>query len=119
MYQASISRLRILGLLTLSGLLVVVAFLLIRSPSPAPTADAVTQKLERKLAKEQRKKARSDYFHMLLRDPSTGEIPANIRQRELAFAKTLPKNASKAALWNELGPDNVGGRTRALAIDVS
>ena len=54
-----------------------------------------------------------------LADPSTGEIPRNIRQKEMIFAKTLPKSKSLSkANWVHRGPYNVGGRTRAFAMDV-
>ena len=56
---------------------------------------------------------------MRLIDPATGEIPKNIRKKEMTFAKTIPisKNFSKSN-WINRGPFNVGGRTRALALDV-
>lgn len=72
--------------------------------------------------------ARWRYEFEKLKDPRTGDIPANIRQRELAFAKRLPtregmfanKRSQKQAIsWVFRGPENLGGRTRALAIDVS
>ena len=70
--------------------------------------------------------ARYDYELMLLADPATGKIPANIRERELAFAATLPSDATLRASsrttdlgWQPRGPWNVGGRTRAFAIDIS
>ena len=53
-------------------------------------------------------------------NPLTGEIPDNIRAKELSFAKQIPKNNLKsgnAVTWTHRGPFNVGGRTRALAID--
>ncbi|MES2590368.1 MAG: T9SS type A sorting domain-containing protein [Bacteroidota bacterium] len=60
-----------------------------------------------------------------LADPATGRIPDNIRQKELAFASTLPNDAqaslngrSALTLVNR-GPWNVGGRTRAFGIDVT
>ena len=54
-----------------------------------------------------------------LADPTTGEIPHNIRQKEMIFAKTLPKSAALSkATWLHRGPYNVGGRTRALAMDI-
>jgi len=71
-------------------------------------------------------KARGDYYFKLLKDPKTGRIPANIRTAELAFARQLQaKNKSLNARlaqnfafdWNFAGPDDVGGRTRALGID--
>ena len=62
-----------------------------------------------------------------LRDPATGRIPGMIREKELAYAATLPKanelfsngNARTNGAWDFRGPWNLGGRTRALAIDVS
>ena len=54
-----------------------------------------------------------------LADPNTGEIPHNIRKKEMIFATTLPKSTIlNKASWVHRGPYNVGGRTRALAIDV-
>jgi hypothetical protein len=54
-----------------------------------------------------------------LADPNTGEIPKNIRQKEMIFAKTLPKSTSMSKVnWVHRGPYNVGGRTRAFAMDV-
>ena len=54
-----------------------------------------------------------------LANPITGQIPKRIRQKEMIFAKTLPrsKKINKTA-WIHRGPFNVGGRTRALALDV-
>ena len=54
-----------------------------------------------------------------LADPATGQIPNDIRKKEMIFAKTLPKStAMSKANWIHRGPYNVGGRTRALAMDV-
>ena len=56
---------------------------------------------------------------MRLVDPATGEVPKNIRQKEMIFAKTLPKSSAMSkSNWKHRGPYNVGGRTRALAFDV-
>lgn len=73
------------------------------------------------------KKERQEYFYRMLQDPVTKKIPEGIRQKELAFAKDLQEksvslNKTSAALsynWQEAGPYDVGGRTRALAIDVN
>ena len=56
--------------------------------------------------------------HLRLVDPNTGEIPKNIRKKEMTFAKTLPKSDLNKTNWIHRGPYNVGGRTRALAFDV-
>jgi hypothetical protein len=50
---------------------------------------------------------------------SSGKIPTNVRANELEFAKTLPKNESLVEDWIARGPYNVGGRTRAMALDVN
>ncbi len=71
--------------------------------------------------------ARMQWELMRLRDPATGRIPDNIRSRELAFAASLPSRDrlySKtpgvlATDWSFRGPWSVGGRTRALAVDVA
>ncbi|MCH8839018.1 MAG: hypothetical protein IIA60_14695, partial [Candidatus Marinimicrobia bacterium] len=73
------------------------------------------------------KRARLEYFQRMLRDPATGQIPRGIRRGELEFAarlKGLAKAQGSAGLdtlftWKEAGPTDVGGRTRALAIDVT
>ncbi|MEE9429585.1 MAG: T9SS type A sorting domain-containing protein [Melioribacteraceae bacterium] len=73
------------------------------------------------------KKARWEYFDKMLRDPKTKKIPKGIRQKELSFAKELEiknNSLSKTSLvnelgWQEAGPSNVGGRTRALAVDLT
>lgn len=60
-----------------------------------------------------------------LADPETGQIPSNMRQRELNFVSTLPKNtdvnpiARTATGWKHRGPYFIGGRTRAIGIDVA
>jgi hypothetical protein len=74
--------------------------------------------------------ARIKHEFMMLRDPVTNQIPPNIFRREQEFAKNLPKrikgvlykdnqgNETQALTWTARGPNNVGGRTRALGIDI-
>ena len=70
--------------------------------------------------------ARYEYEMYRLRDTRTGLIPAGIREKELAFVRNLPRADELAAKtgrlmaekWSFRGPRNVGGRTRALAIDL-
>jgi hypothetical protein len=66
-----------------------------------------------------------------LMDPETRRVPTNIRANELQFAsRILPRNiAAKAekgvsplqheVKWVNRGPANIGGRTRALGIDIN
>ncbi|HWF43481.1 MAG TPA: T9SS type A sorting domain-containing protein [Candidatus Kapabacteria bacterium] len=67
--------------------------------------------------------------YLRLRDPTTGEIPRNIRQKELAFAQRIEFPATearpmssptiRATGWTSAGPINAGGRTQAIGIDIS
>src|SRR5512140_359403 len=74
--------------------------------------------------------ARAHYEWLRLHDPATGVIPQGIRDRELAFATRLPVRAEvlakgatgsglAATTWSKRGPTNVGGRTRALGVDIT
>ena len=70
--------------------------------------------------------ARSNYEINLQIDPETRKIPAGIFQRERLYVDKLPVASSvgpvnlrkKQDLWAPLGPENLGGRTRAFAVDV-
>lgn len=71
--------------------------------------------------------ARMNYELSLVKNPLTGEIPQNIRQRELSFSRNIPSKREwleRAKLrtntngFELAGPFNVGGRTRAIAYDV-
>ncbi len=73
--------------------------------------------------------ARLHYMTRMLADPATGEIPMGILRRERLFVQKIPsvnrrkrgrEDAREAAdeTWMTVGPYNVGGRTRAVAIDV-
>jgi hypothetical protein len=70
---------------------------------------------------EENPELRADWEHRMLADPATGEIPEGIQFREQWFAAGLPKAAAERGLgaWASRGPWNVGGRTRALAVDVT
>ncbi len=76
-------------------------------------------------------KAREEYENMRLRDPATGCIPVNIRNKELNFARNTSsrRNAnsfkqgnnaiqSQEVNWKSRGPSDIGGRTYALGIDI-
>lgn len=65
--------------------------------------------------------ARLNWELSRLANPTTGIIPANIRAKELAFAKSISfKNTSSTGtVWNQRGPNNIGGRTRAFGFDVN
>ncbi len=70
--------------------------------------------------------SRTSFDRMRLQDPATGRIPSDIHTLETQyFKKSLRRDQSNfrtlenLIVWQNRGPFNVGGRTRALAIDVS
>ncbi len=73
---------------------------------------------------EENPAARLEYEFNMLKNPVTGKIPQGIRHKELMFAK---RNMFKSSImqktlmnnWTSKGPNNVGGRTLALAVDVN
>ncbi|MFM9985408.1 MAG: WD40/YVTN/BNR-like repeat-containing protein, partial [Flavobacteriales bacterium] len=62
--------------------------------------------------------SRKYYEYLRHRDPKTGAVPVNIRQRELDFVSHLPHSNDRSLDWSHRGPFNIGGRTRAFALDV-
>jgi len=57
---------------------------------------------------------------MMTRDPALGYVPKERLTAALAYTKQLTSNRSlrtDAITWQERGPNNVGGRVRALFID--
>jgi type IX secretion system substrate protein len=76
--------------------------------------------------------AQAEMEFQMLRDPRMNSVPRGIHQRELALARTLPlvglrvfgsgqgpARVQQVLPWTERGPNNVGGRTRAFAVDVA
>lgn len=76
--------------------------------------------------------ARYNFEILRQQNPVTKAIPANMREKELRFAERLPvrrelqlrgangqMRTAQTASFEKIGPVNVGGRTRALAIDRS
>lgn len=61
------------------------------------------------------------YEFDLLKDPRTGRIPEGIHDAEWAVAMNMPVRTEKTNTgytWAFRGPNNLGGRTRAIAFDV-
>ncbi|OJJ23946.1 hypothetical protein BKI52_06235 [marine bacterium AO1-C] len=82
------------------------------------------------LTREGNPKDKSTYEFNRLKNPYTGKIPENIREKELTYVLTNPTFKKKSKNknghqviesfdWNQRGPFNVGGRTRAIAIDLN
>lgn len=75
------------------------------------------------------REARLEYEYQRLIDPATSKIPDEIQQKELLYIYSSQANLQpslkangrtvRASAWNRRGPFNVGGRTRALALDIT
>ena len=68
---------------------------------------------------------RAQYDYDMIKDPVTGKIPHDIFQEELAAARMIPQRGEGIAArttalntYYPAGPNNQGGRTRAVAYDV-
>lgn len=64
----------------------------------------------------------AEYMHFLKEDPATGKIDPNLveQARQEVIARNKSNSNNKALLglnWVNMGPDNVGGRTRAILVD--
>ena len=69
------------------------------------------------------KKGRDEYFFNMLRDPKTNRIPEDAMKNERIFSEGIKRNmlyktSENNTEWKEAGPNDVGGRTRALALDI-
>ncbi|MGB1248107.1 MAG: T9SS type A sorting domain-containing protein [Chitinophagales bacterium] len=62
--------------------------------------------------------ARMEYDQLRYASPLVGKIPANMTQMEYAFVQSMPKSINSDFDWFWRGPQNQGGRTRALALDI-
>ena len=114
------------------GLVACLAIFLISILSEPQDKQTSLTKIKAAIGSKEDPEARAEYEWMRLRDPATGKIPKNIRKKELMYAASLPTKESRTVLeknnnalssqvlkWDRRGPFNIGGRTRALAIDVS
>lgn len=96
----------------------------------SPSNSLIKVKSSNKVEKEYSDEQRIQQEFLMLRDPQTNKIPKNIKYLEQQFASTLPKRYSyimqkgtqiknaQVLSWTERGPNNVGGRVRALGIDI-
>jgi photosystem II stability/assembly factor-like uncharacterized protein len=96
--------------------------------SPSVTEITVSFDQERHtISSKEDPQARMRFERLQLINPKTKQVPNDIRSKELAFSLTHPTrteyetargNKSLQESWQLAGPYNVGGRTRAIALDV-
>ncbi len=94
-----------------------------------PSLKAFVKKSKSSEGNEDDPKGRAHYELLRHQNPQTGEIPDNIHNKEFSFLNNLNRNsyrqksarsaANEDDLWIQAGPYNIGGRTRAIALDVT
>jgi hypothetical protein len=115
-------KLFIVSVMVLAVSVVLILYHLKSGPSTHPGREEIRS--EASEGTEEDPHARSRYKWLLLRNPATNEIPRDIGRRELAFVKNLAGKTTGRQVtadigWDARGPCNIGGRTKALAIDVT
>jgi len=111
--------------LAVTSIMILVIFILFKSSFYSNKKPLEWQKEENDEKEMGYVNERAKYEFDMLKDPATGKIPYGVFDQELAYAKTLPvKDYGSTARgqdlnnYNPAGPNNIGGRTRALAYDV-
>lgn len=119
-------------LLTLVLLVLAGGYLLFESQtSTDPEPDGPEDPASNQIEKQQKKADRANYYFRMLRDPATDALPDNIRNREIQVARRIPERDDWGVRfrkggemlqaddysWESAGPFDIGGRTRALAVD--
>ncbi len=92
-------------------------------PTPSPSTKASAIRSQATETSENHGMTRSEYDYIRMRHPITKTIPKNIKTLELNFIKqsmatTAGQQPVVSTEWQARGPYNIGGRTKALAIDV-
>jgi len=117
------------GILLLFASVTALWYFQFNSTSPRMNSIGIMEKTEKGSGEDPEARARWEWKRV--RSPYTNSVPENIRAKELAFAQSIPTKeefarsslqkgqAAQLFTWSRRGPANVGGRTRALAIDVS
>ncbi len=89
-------------------------------PDTATTTTSKTEESSHRIdAPKNDPEKRKAYELSLVANPETGLVPEGITQLELEWAHNAPKRHGKVSnTYTPMGPDNLGGRTRAIAFDV-
>lgn len=108
----------------LSLLLLGLGFLSCTAEMERSSDDLVIKNAPSAIGTKENPHERVEFELMQTVNPNTGMLPVNIHSKELRFARALnaalPSNARTSTLdWEAIGPFNVGGRTRALALDAT
>lgn len=109
-------------------LILIVVFSIIRSNTFSPDyAIFLNPEQASAIGTKEDPQARLNYELAMLANPHTGKIPVQIAQKEAIFARSIPAKSQYLEAnglrilqntFEQSGPFNVGGRTRAIALDV-
>ncbi len=103
----------LLGLLTFTVLTVISALFIV----PTSNQDKATERVEHKDKDAKGIAGALDFYHRLKADVVTGKIEVDKITAARQAVKGLSSAKSIGLTWDELGPNNVGGRIRALIFD--
>jgi photosystem II stability/assembly factor-like uncharacterized protein len=99
----------LLALVSLSAIV-----FLIEKPSGAIETNANVQSKE---YSEQGIDGAVEYYKLLKADPITGKIDPKIVAQTKAAVQAMASTKAASMKWEEMGPNNIGGRVRAILVD--
>lgn len=105
----------------LSVTTMLMAFLFTQCYSPAKNENNTAKKEKDPNKRQTDLKGAMEYEFNMLKNPVTGKIPDGIHELELQQARSIADAQRDITVSNSYifqGPENLGGRTRALAYDV-
>ena len=107
-----------LNMKTLTSLLTILSFLVIFY---TPKENKKHQNIKTVNFPNENPIEKKEWLKSRVVDPQTGEIPHGMRKKEVKFANSMPNDASNifSLTFTARGPYNVGGRSRALELDVN
>ncbi len=103
-------------------ILVGIATLFILPATPSNETPSLDSPRLVEQVRAERMAAKAAYFHQLYKDPQTNRVPLwSPLQKQLLVrnfqAQIQLRGNQNNLVWEEAGPNNVGGRTRAIALD--
>ncbi|MBX2876987.1 MAG: T9SS type A sorting domain-containing protein [Saprospiraceae bacterium] len=114
----TISRYTLVVAVLLLGVASIFVFALL--PSQGKTLLSVAS--DNEMPRAERMAAKRAYFEQLYKDPQTNEVPLWSPMQKQRLINTFKeqiqvRGQQNNLVWEEAGPNNVGGRTRAIALD--
>lgn len=116
-----------LSLLISAAAMAAIVFFAIHRPKTGSIKIATVSIKEDEEQEARYTEMRARYDFDMLKNPVTGAIPLNIQEAELSFARNIPEKTlvqgglgrlDNLNTYYPAGPNNQGGRTRAVAYDI-